>query len=165
MLGTLKLIERHRWRWIYVTWIHGQSDHHRILDRYIVLVPTVDTYVEWGCIEHFSANKYQNFEETGRTLWNIIVPSNPLKGLPSSLWMSSNLRSCTLNWAWSRRLSIVSSFSTKSLFLDHYFKSICETTLLWKKIALVQSSYNSSEYLRVSEYEVIPKYSSKFIQI
>ena len=33
----------------------------------------------------------------------------------------------------------------KSLFLDHYFKSLCEMTLIWKKLAPVQSSYNYFE--------------------
>ena len=49
----------------------------------LVLVPTIDTYVEWHYIDHFSANKCQHFEETGRTLWSALVPSNKLKGFPS----------------------------------------------------------------------------------
>ena len=47
----------------------------------------------------------------------------------------------------------------KSLFLDHYFKSICKTTLLWTKFALVQSSSICSETLRNFENRVIPNYS------
>ena len=60
--------------------INGQPDHDHILGQALVLVPTVDTYVEWHYIEHFRVNKCQHFEEMGRTLWSIMVPSNALKG-------------------------------------------------------------------------------------
>ena len=52
--------------------------------RALVLVPTVDTYVEFRYIKYFSANKCQHFEGMGRTLWSVLVLSNALKGLPSA---------------------------------------------------------------------------------
>ena len=54
---------------------------------------------------------------------------------------------------------------SKLLVLDHYFKLICETTLLWKCFALVQYYYNSSETLRYFKYGVIPNHSYKVIQL
>ena len=39
----------------------------------------------------------------------------------------------------------------KRLLLDHYFKSICEAAVLWIKFSPVQSSYNYSKSLKVSE--------------
>ena len=49
----------------------------------------------------------------------------------------------------------------KSLFLGHYFKSVCKTTLLWTKFALVQYSYNFSEYFGYIKYWVITNHSCK----
>ena len=74
------------------TWIFGQPDYHRILGRAIVLFSTVGTYKEWHYIDHFSTNKFQHFEGTGRTLWSVLVPSNALKGFPSvPCWRGSFL--------------------------------------------------------------------------
>ena len=63
--------------------MYGQPDHHRILGQALVPVPTIDTYVEWHDIDHFSANKCQHFEGTGRILWSVLVPYNALKGFRS----------------------------------------------------------------------------------
>ena len=63
--------------------INGQPDHNRILDRDQLLVTTVGTYVEWHYIEHFSANKCQNFKWRGLTLWGVLVPYNVMKGFSS----------------------------------------------------------------------------------
>ena len=67
----------------YVTWIVGQPDYHRILGQDLVLVPTLGTYIEWHYINHFSANKFQHFEGTGRTLWSVLVPYDASEGFPS----------------------------------------------------------------------------------
>ena len=48
-----------------------------------ILVPTVDTYVDWHYIKHYIAIKCQKFEVTGRTLWRVLVPSNASEGFPS----------------------------------------------------------------------------------
>ena len=68
---------------VYATWIFGQTDYLRILGQSLVPVTTVGTYIEWHHINHFSANKCQHFEGTGRTLWIVLVPYNAFKGFPS----------------------------------------------------------------------------------
>ena len=63
--------------------MNGQPDHHQILSRTLLLVPTVRSNLEWHYIKHFSVNKCQLFEGTGHNLWIILVPYNALKVLPS----------------------------------------------------------------------------------
>ena len=41
------------------------------------------TYIEWYCINCFSAKFFHHFEGMGHTLWSVLVPSNGLKGFPS----------------------------------------------------------------------------------
>ena len=50
-------------------------------DQHIVLVPTIDTYVKYDQLEHFSGYKCQHFEQTTRTLWILMVLSNTLNDL------------------------------------------------------------------------------------
>ena len=66
-----------------MTLINGKPDHHHILGRYLVLVPTIGTYVEWYYIENINTNNCHHFELTVHTLWSVLVPSNALEGLPS----------------------------------------------------------------------------------
>ena len=53
----------------------------------------------------------------------------------------------------------------KPLFLDHYFKPICETPVLWTKFSPVQSSYNFSVPLGYFGVKLIPNHICKVIQL
>ena len=51
--------------------------------QYIVLVPTVGTYIELSYIKHVSVNKCQHFEGIVLTLCIFMMLYNALKGFPS----------------------------------------------------------------------------------
>ena len=48
----------------------------------LLLGPTVETYIKYDHFEYFSASKCHQFERIARTLWNLLMQYNSLKGFP-----------------------------------------------------------------------------------